>query len=61
MGFAQAFTYASAAEVFEEIKRAWNPKTGYDIRGASYARLREKPLQWPCASDDGATAIRSAT
>ncbi|MGJ7517089.1 molybdopterin-dependent oxidoreductase [Pseudomonas baetica] len=52
MGFAEAFTYASAADVFEEIKRARNPKTGYDIRGASYARLREKPLQWPCASDD---------
>ena len=52
MGFAEAFTYASAADVFEEIKRAWNPKTGYDIRGASYPRLRDKPLQWPCASDD---------
>lgn len=54
MGFADAFTYASAADVFEEIKRAWNPKTGYDIRGASYPRLREQPLQWPCASEDGA-------
>ncbi len=54
MGFAEAFTYASAADVFEEIKRAWNPKTGYDIRGASYPRLRDKPLQWPCASDDAA-------
>ncbi|WP_137805161.1 bifunctional nitrate reductase/sulfite reductase flavoprotein subunit alpha [Pseudomonas sp. G(2018)] len=52
MGFAEAFTYTSAAEVFEEIKRAWNPKTGYDIRGASHARLREKPLQWPCAEND---------
>lgn len=50
MGFAEAFTYASAADVFEEIKRAWNPRTGYDIRGASYPRLREQPLQWPCAS-----------
>ncbi|PRA32887.1 bifunctional nitrate reductase/sulfite reductase flavoprotein subunit alpha [Pseudomonas poae] len=54
MGFAEAFTYASASEVFEEIKRAWNPKTGYDIRGASHARLREKPLQWPCPSEDAA-------
>ncbi|MGY2138666.1 molybdopterin-dependent oxidoreductase [Pseudomonas reactans] len=54
MGFADAFTYASAADVFEEIKLAWNPKTGYDLRGASYPRLREKPLQWPCASEDGA-------
>ncbi|AQT94639.1 bifunctional nitrate reductase/sulfite reductase flavoprotein subunit alpha [Pseudomonas azotoformans] len=54
MGFAEAFTYASAADVFEEIKSAWNPKTGYDIRGASYPRLREQPLQWPCASVDAA-------
>nr|WP_314567387.1 bifunctional nitrate reductase/sulfite reductase flavoprotein subunit alpha [uncultured Pseudomonas sp.] len=54
MGFAEAFTYASAADVFEEIKRAWNPKTGYDMRGASYPRLLDNPLQWPCASDDAA-------
>ncbi|MFU2328055.1 molybdopterin-dependent oxidoreductase [Pseudomonas sp. NFX98] len=52
MGFAEAFTYSCASEVFEEIKQAWNPKTGYDIRGASYTRLREKPLQWPCAEND---------
>ncbi|MEX3974392.1 sulfite reductase subunit alpha [Paraburkholderia caribensis] len=49
MGFADAFTYASAAEVFDEIARVSNPKTGYDLRGASHARLRETPLQWPCA------------
>jgi sulfite reductase (NADPH) flavoprotein alpha-component len=54
MGFADAFTYADASEVFEEIKHAWNPKTGYDIRGASYARLRDTPLQWPCASHEAA-------
>jgi sulfite reductase (NADPH) flavoprotein alpha-component len=52
MGFAEGFSYASAEEVFEEIKQAWNPKTGYDIRGASYARLRDQSLQWPCAPDD---------
>ena len=52
MGFAEDFTYASAAEVFDEIRRAWNPKTGYDLRGASHARLRETPLQWPCPPDD---------
>ncbi|WPN49444.1 bifunctional nitrate reductase/sulfite reductase flavoprotein subunit alpha [Pseudomonas sp. P8_241] len=49
MGFAEAFTYADASDVFEEIKRAWNPATGYDIRGASYPRLRANPLQWPCS------------
>ncbi len=52
MGFADAFSYASAEEVFEEIKQAWNPATGYDIRGTSYAGLRDQPLQWPCGPDD---------
>lgn len=50
MGFVEGFSYNSAEEVFEEIKRAYNPKTGYDLRGVSYARLRETPVQWPCAS-----------
>jgi sulfite reductase (NADPH) flavoprotein alpha-component len=51
MGFADSFTYESAADVFDEIVRASNPKTGYDLRGASHARLRETSLQWPCAPD----------
>ncbi|MFM0009635.1 MULTISPECIES: molybdopterin-dependent oxidoreductase [Paraburkholderia] len=54
MGFADAFTYASAEEVFAEITRSSNPKTGYDLRGASYRRLKEMPLQWPLAADDAA-------
>ncbi len=49
MGFAQGFTYACAEEVFAEIKRAWNPGTGYDIRGTSYTQLRKTAQQWPCA------------
>lgn len=53
MGYGDGFGYASAAEVFEEIKGFWNPKTGYDIRGASHERLRQGPLQWPCSPDDG--------
>ena len=48
LGYADAFTYASAEEVFEEIKQFWNPNTGYDIRGVTYDRLRESPIQWPC-------------
>ncbi|MBA0047243.1 bifunctional nitrate reductase/sulfite reductase flavoprotein subunit alpha [Mycobacteroides sp. LB1] len=52
MGFGEHFTYASSEEVFDEIKQFWNPKTGYDLRGASYARLRQTPLQWPCPPDD---------
>ncbi|NLE82462.1 MAG: molybdopterin-dependent oxidoreductase, partial [Rhodococcus sp.] len=52
MGYAEAFDYSSAEEVFEEIKRASNPKTGYDLRGISYERLRETPVQWPSAPGD---------
>ncbi len=48
MGFSDSFSYDSAEDVFEEIKRFSNPKTGYDLRGASYGRLRQTSLQWPC-------------
>ncbi|MFF3093079.1 molybdopterin-dependent oxidoreductase [Streptomyces cyaneofuscatus] len=51
MGFAEGFTYASAEEVFEELKQAWNPKTGWDVRGVSYERLRTTPVQWPAPTD----------
>ncbi|MGW2392992.1 molybdopterin-dependent oxidoreductase [Streptomyces lydicamycinicus] len=53
MGYEDAFTYHSAEEIFEEIKRAWNPQTGYDLRGVTYERLRETPVQWPSAAVDG--------
>ncbi|MET8825631.1 bifunctional nitrate reductase/sulfite reductase flavoprotein subunit alpha [Streptomyces sp. NPDC004610] len=53
MGFAEAFTYTCAEEVFEELKRAWNPKTGWDLRGVTYDRLRATPVQWPAAHADG--------
>jgi NADPH-dependent sulfite reductase flavoprotein alpha-component len=49
MGFADAFSYTCAEEIFEEIKRAWNPATGYDIRGVTYEGLRTAPAQWPAA------------
>ncbi|SIO49990.1 sulfite reductase (NADPH) alpha subunit [Burkholderia sp. GAS332] len=54
MGFADGFTYTSAEEVFAEITRASNPKTGYDLRGASHRRLKDTPLQWPLAADNAA-------
>ncbi|WP_425527902.1 molybdopterin-dependent oxidoreductase [Yinghuangia seranimata] len=49
MGYAEAFAYETAEDVFEEIKRAHNPKTGYDLRGVTYDRLRATPVQWPAA------------
>ncbi|MDH4871590.1 sulfite reductase subunit alpha [Pseudomonas sp. BN515] len=56
MGFEEAFSYRSAEDVFDEIKQAWNPKTGYDIRGASHELLRQGPMQWPCAPGSEANA-----
>lgn len=53
MGYGHAFQYDSAAQVFDEIAGFSNPATGYDLRGASHARLRDTPLQWPSARADG--------
>ncbi|MET9970634.1 molybdopterin-dependent oxidoreductase, partial [Streptomyces sp. NPDC006356] len=53
MGYEKGFSYESAEDVFEEIRRAWNPVTGWDLRGVTYERLRETPVQWPAAEVDG--------
>ncbi|MGW1669337.1 molybdopterin-dependent oxidoreductase [Streptomyces sp. NPDC002324] len=53
MGFEKGFSYDTAEQVFEEIRRAWNPKTGWDLRGVSYERLRSGSVQWPAAEEDG--------
>jgi len=54
MGYAEAFTYGSAEEVFAEITRFHNPRTGYDLRGIDYTRLRTAAVQWPCPPGDSA-------
>jgi sulfite reductase (NADPH) flavoprotein alpha-component len=48
MGYKAGFTYASAAEIFDEIRQTANPATGYDISGVTHERLRAGPVQWPC-------------
>ncbi|MFE2979563.1 molybdopterin-dependent oxidoreductase [Streptomyces sp. NPDC059258] len=53
MGYEDAFGYTSAEEIFAEITRAWNPHTGYDLRGVTYERLRGTPVQWPSADAEG--------
>lgn len=52
MGFGAHFAYESSEQIFDEIRRFANPKTGYDLRGVSYERLRETPVQWPSAPGD---------
>ncbi|MYR06470.1 molybdopterin-dependent oxidoreductase [Gordonia sp. SID5947] len=48
MGYADAFSYADAEEIFDEIRAFANPRTGYDLRGMTYDGLRRTPMQWPC-------------
>ena len=52
MGYAEGFDFTTSAEVFDEIRRFWNPQTGWDVRGVTYDRLREGPVQWPAPPDD---------
>ncbi|MFI5956739.1 molybdopterin-dependent oxidoreductase [Cryptosporangium sp. NPDC051539] len=52
MGFGEAFGYASAEEIFDELSAFANPRTGYDLRGVSYSRLRSGPVQWPSPPGD---------
>jgi sulfite reductase (NADPH) flavoprotein alpha-component len=52
MGYSEGFNFNSAAEVFDEITRSSNTKTGYDLRGINYNRLRKTSVQWPCATEN---------
>ncbi len=62
MGFGNNFNFADASEVFDEIRQTWNPKSGYDLRGMDFSKLREAPCQWPFAPDTGqGKAIRYLT
>ncbi|MDT5080515.1 MAG: sulfite reductase flavoprotein alpha-component [Mycobacterium sp.] len=51
LGFGADFAFKSSEQIFEEIRGFTNLRTGYDLRGASYERLRETPLQWPVAGE----------
>jgi ferredoxin-nitrate reductase len=51
LGFAEAFPFTSAADVFEEFKRLTEGRM-MDITGVSYARLQRRPVQWPCPAPD---------
>jgi sulfite reductase (NADPH) flavoprotein alpha-component len=53
MGYGEGFSYDSAEQIFEEITRTWNPRTGYDLRGITHDRLRSAPVQWPSPPGTG--------
>src|SRR6478609_2046460 len=50
MGY-DGFDYSSSEEVFDELRAFANPRTGYDLRGVTYDRLRGGSVQWPAAPD----------
>ncbi|WP_395242630.1 molybdopterin-dependent oxidoreductase [Agromyces sp. MMS24-K17] len=54
LGFDEGFEFTSSEEVFDEIRRFWNPQTGWDLRGVDYERLRRTPVQWPAPPGDDA-------
>jgi ferredoxin-nitrate reductase len=51
LGFAAAFPFTCAEDVFEEFKRLTRGRL-LDITGVSYDRLKRGPLQWPCPAPD---------
>jgi sulfite reductase (NADPH) flavoprotein alpha-component len=62
LGFGKSFAYQCAGDVFDEIRQTFNPQTGYDLRGISYAQLEQGPKQWPCAPGaENGQAIRYVT
>ena len=68
MGYGEQFGHESAEQVFDELKGFSNPRTGYDLRGVTYSRLRATPVQWPAPPlapgaqadvvDDGRNPVR---
>lgn len=52
LGFGEQFAFKTSEQIFDEIRQFHNPATGYDLRGASYQRLRQTPLQWPAPPQD---------
>ncbi|HTW34583.1 MAG TPA: formate dehydrogenase subunit alpha [Rhizomicrobium sp.] len=57
MGHAEQFRYASAQDIWNEIRNVWP-----EAAGISYARLEHGGLQWPCPDESHpGTAILHAT
>ncbi|MEK7676856.1 MAG: nitrate reductase, partial [Verrucomicrobiota bacterium] len=48
LGFEEQFSYACAADVFEEHKRCCSGHPLLQMDGLSYRRLQRHAVQWPC-------------
>ncbi len=58
-GFRRRVPLPAGSDIFDEIRGSVNPKTGYDVRGISHARLaREGALTWPLAPAENAAPAK---
>jgi anaerobic selenocysteine-containing dehydrogenase len=48
LGYPEAFSYASASDIFEEHKRCCADVYSLQMNGVSYDRLKIHALHWPC-------------
>jgi predicted molibdopterin-dependent oxidoreductase YjgC len=48
MGWEEQFSFASAADVFEEHKLCCSDVYALNMDGITYGRLKHHPIQWPC-------------
>lgn len=58
LGFEDQFSYASAADIFEEHKNCCAGNTILDLGGITYKRLKRQAVQWPCADTRSPGAAR---
>src|SRR5579871_4219022 len=58
MGHSEGFSFNSAEEIWNEVRRLWAPGAGM-----SYRRLEAGGLQWPCPTEDhpGTTLLHGET
>ncbi len=47
MGVSEGFSFGSADEIWEEVRKVWTPGAGI-----SYKRIEKHGLQWPCLDED---------
>ena len=47
MGKGELFRFASAEEIWDEVRKVWKASAGI-----TYARIEQQGLQWPCESEE---------
>ncbi len=59
-GFAEAFAFETAEQIYEEYK-TFTSGRDLDVSGITYDRLKQSPLHWPCPTDGHRSTLRRFT